>query len=230
MKNLYIDESCHLANDNHPCMAIAYIKIDQQDLGEIKTLFKENQKKYHFFVEPKWTSISISKLEFYKSIIDLFFENNISFRCIYINDKKVLNHEKFNNGDEGLYYFKLIYLLIVTPTNDIYQNYNVYIDVKDTQGRMRIKGIKSVLAEKFNHSSPFDMFQHIQSSDSIGIQLSDIFVGAITYKLRKEHLKDNANPAKIEFIKYFESKLGRDLTLQTFPYENKFNIFNHIPQ
>lgn len=65
-----------------------------------KRIFKdiENIKIKHGIgrkSEIKWSRISMSKIDFYKEIIDYFFENeNLSFRGLVVRNKDLLNHEK----------------------------------------------------------------------------------------------------------------------------------------
>lgn len=151
------------------------------------------------------------------------------FRCIINKNKNSLNHEKFNDGDHGKYYFKLVFLLIDAPINPPDNNYDVYIDIKDTKGAMRIKGIEEVLSNKYFSNSPFRKFQHMHSHESIFMQLTDLFIGAITYKLRGEHLSLNASKSKIELISHIENLLGRPIETKTRLYERKFNVFDHNP-
>lgn len=227
--NIYIDESCHLQNDGFPVMAIGYVKIATQNKDEDISALKQLMINHKSFSELKWTSISPSRVSLYKDVIDYFFNKALYFRCIYNKNKQGLNHEKYNDGDHGLYYYKLIFLLIDTPTNPPSNDYAVFIDVKDDYGRIRIKGIKNVLSNKYFDNSPFKRFQNIHSNDSLFMQIADVFLGAITYKLRGEHLKATASQAKLEVIKHIETKLKRPIESGTRPFESKFNVFDHRP-
>lgn len=82
------------------------------------------------------------------------------------------------------------------------------MDIKDTRGKERLSQIKTVFENKYYGESPFIHFQHIRSDENEFLQLTDLFIGAITYKSRKEHEKEGASSVKNEVIAYLEEKSG----------------------
>ena len=74
------------------------------------------------------------------------------------------------------------------------------------------------------------IFSILDSSDSILMQITDLFIGAITFKSRGLHEQKNANPTKVAIVKYLEEKSGYVLDEGTEPWEEKFNIFDHQPK
>jgi hypothetical protein len=230
MYNLYIDESCHLEHDGMPVMCIGYTKINTEQYVVIKQEIKQLKLKYKSPTEIKWNSISFSRLPLYKALIDYFFESEIDFRCILVKYKKRLNHEEFNQGSHDNFYYKLIYHLLKYATNSPINHYKVYLDLKDTRGKQRLKKIEEVLHNKYNGNSPFVLFQHIHSDENVLLQLTDLFIGAITFKNRELHASVNANKAKVQLLEYIEAKSGYSLDEGTEPWETKFNIFDHQPK
>lgn len=229
--NLYIDESCHLEHDRFPVMCIGYIKISRANYAEFKDAIKSIKLKHNAPTEIKWNKLSLSRLALYKDLIDFFFEAPIQFRCILVKYKQKLDHEAFNKGDHDSFYYKLVYFLLNASTNPPNGNsYRVYMDIKDTRGRERLAQITSVFENKHRGESPFNHFQHIRSDENELLQLTDLFIGAITYKSRKEHVKNEASSVKKELIKYLEEKSGYLLDEGTEPWEEKFNIFDHQPK
>jgi hypothetical protein len=230
MFNLFIDESCHLEKDGFPVMCIGYTKIDA-NLYEInKDAIKLLKLKHKTPTEIKWINVSNSRLSLYKELIDYFFANPIDFRCILVKYKSKLDHTQFNQGSHDNFYYKLIYHLLKSAINPPDTQYKVYLDVKDTRGKERLDKITSILDNTYNNNSPFIHFQHIHSNYNVFLQLTDILIGAITYKNRNQHLSLNANPAKVELINYIEYKSGYLLNEGTEPWESKFNIFDHQPK
>ena len=73
-------------------------------------------------------------------------------------------------------------------------------------------------------------FQHIHSHENEFIQLADFLMGAIAYKARNEHLKEDASQVKIAVIDYIEAKFGYNISEGTEPWESKFNIFDFQPK
>ncbi|MBN2893630.1 MAG: DUF3800 domain-containing protein [Bacteroidales bacterium] len=225
--DIYIDESCHLENDRFPAMVMGYIKVKKTEYEQIRNDIKKIKLKHHSPFELKWTKVSASRIDYYKELIDYFWgSGGLSYRCVLVKYKENFNHKKFNNGSHDLFYYKMIYYLLRPNTSG---RYRVFIDIKDTRGREKLRKIQEVL-ENYHHSlSPFERFQHIRSEDNDFIQLADFFIGAVSYKARNEHLKDNANSVKKEIIEYIESKTNHPIDKGTQTWITKFNIFDHKP-
>ncbi|MCX6252628.1 MAG: DUF3800 domain-containing protein [Bacteroidetes bacterium] len=229
--NLYIDESCHLEHDLSNIMAVGYIKVPSEEVPKIKTEIKQIKRNHGIVHEIKWNTISNTKGALYKELIDYFFDKPLQFRCLLIKHKNRLQHQKFNEGRHDIYYDKMIFYLLANPwLNNTSDNYKVFLDIKDTRGREKLKMLDEIFRNKFYGNSPYKWFQHIRSFDSQFIQLADIFIGAITYKARGLQLADGANKTKIELVQYLEQKSGYDLDFGTAPWESKFNIFDHQPR
>jgi hypothetical protein len=228
--NIYCDESCHLEKDGFPVMCIGYTKVDNNIYEAYKEELKKIKTKHKVHAEIKWVSVSTSRLEFYKEVINFFFGNYITFRCILVKYKNKLDHSQFNQGDHNNFYYKLIFHLLHAAVNPPHSHYRVYLDIKDTRGKERLEKIHTILGNTYKQQSPFIYFQHIRSHENLLMQLTDLFIGAITYKNRKEHEKVNANPAKVALINYIEQKSGYLLDEGTEPWESKFNIFDHQPK
>jgi Protein of unknown function (DUF3800) len=231
VKNIYIDESCHLEHDGFPVMCIGYTKLEDDQYELLKEGIKSIKLKHKSPTEIKWNKLSLSRLGLYKELIDYFFVKPINFRCILVKYKDKLNHADFNQGDHDNFYYKLAYFLLNSATNPPNGNeYRVYFDIKDTRGKERLSKIKTVFENKHHGQSPFVHFQHIHSLENEFLQLTDLFIGAITYKSRKEDEKENASEVKRAIVQYLEQKSGYVLDEGTEPWEEKFNIFDHQPK
>ena len=131
--NIYCDESCHLASDNNKSMvlgAVWCIKTGKKYLFErVKEIKIKHNLKSDF--EIKWNKVSLSKISFYKEIINFFFDTDkLSFRALVIPDKSVLKHDEYNQTHDDFYYKMYFDMLkiIINP----YDIYNIFIDIKDT--------------------------------------------------------------------------------------------------
>jgi hypothetical protein len=229
--NIYIDESCHLEHDLSNIMSVGYIKVPSDSASKIKEELKKIKRSHGVVSEIKWNTISNTKVDLYKELIDYFFKQPLQFRCLLMKHKDRLEHQKFNEGRHDIYYDKMIFYLLANQwLNSNIDRYRVFLDIKDTRGREKLDMLKEIFTNKFGGESPFIWFQHIRSFDSQFIQLTDIFIGAITYKSRELNLKEGASKAKIEILRYLEERSGYDLDKGTVPFEQKFNIFDHQPR
>lgn len=224
--NLYIDETCHLEHDKQSVMCIGYTKIPHNDYLKVKDDLRKIKLKHKSATEIKWSKVSLSRIELYKDWIDYFFDQNIAFRCVLVKNKRNLDHDKFNRGDHNAFYYKMIYLLLhnkyVNPSDE---QYRVILDIKDSRGIERLKELDECLNPLEDEKS-FVYFQHIRSHENELIQLSDLLIGAVGFKARKEHTKPDASKVKCELIDYLEKKSGYSLDEGTIPWESKFNIFD----
>ena len=224
INNIYCDESCHLEHDNIPVMVLGAISCNKlyrkrifKDIENIKIKHGIGRKS-----EIKWSRISMSKIDFYKEIIDYFFENeNLSFRGLVVRNKDLLDHEKYQQTHDEWYYKMYFKLLSRIIKNDIRND--IYLDIKDTKGSSRRYKLQEVLSNSiydFNNNIVHNI-QAIDSRESLILQIVDLFIGALGYTNR--NLK--TSQAKLEIIRYIKEKTGYSLIKSTLPTENKFNIF-----
>lgn len=105
--NIYCDESCHLENDRMKAMVLGAVwcQYDQKKYLFRKIKLLKQQYGIPSEFEIKWTKVSPSKLDFYKDIVNLFFDEPLlHFRAVVIPDKKKLNHLNFNQNHDDFYY------------------------------------------------------------------------------------------------------------------------------
>lgn len=218
--NIYCDESCHLENDNSKVMVLGGIICPQTEksnvFNDIKNIKNNHKLKYY---EMKWTKISKAKMDFYKEIIHYFFASKVlRFRGLIIPDKNILNHEKFNQTHDKFYY-KMYYDLLNTVTRPPH-NYNIYIDIKDTQGYLKIKELKRFLSPTVNK------IQEVRSEEVELIQLADLIIGANSYYCNNFSSSD----AKLEIVnlinRYCNEYNNSNMDATTNYCAFKYNLLN----
>lgn len=227
--NIYCDESCHLPNDGNNIMVIGgiscradYVKTAFQKIRDIKIKYNLDP-----FMEIKWTKVSGGKLEFYKEIVQYFFDSPyLNFRAVIATGKDRLNYKKYNISHDDWYY--RIYYLLLHKMIQVGNQYHIYIDIKDTRGAEKIRMLQEVL-----NRSLYDFFnetvKYIQLAPSHEIQLlqlTDLLIGAISY----ENRCINTSEAKLELIEYIKKYSGRSLKHSTSLFEEKFNLFLWNPR
>lgn len=222
--NIYIDESCHLEHDKSEVMCIGYTKIDREHYDDLKSVIKAIKYKHKNPTEVKWNKLSMSRWPLYKELIDFFFRSDIEFRSVLIKNKQNLGHIRYNREDQNSYYYKTLKILLNNRVSKENDEYRVYLDVKDTRGRTRLVLLENELKAAHDNNSPFQHFQHIHSDENEFLQLTDLFIGAICYKARKEHLKETASPIKKMIVEYLEKTSKYMLDDGTEPWETKFFI------
>lgn len=221
--NIYCDESCHLQNDKQSAMVLGALWCPESNVVQLNQQIAEIKKRYNLsrYFEIKWTKISSGKVDFYRELVNYFFNNNdLNFRAWIIPDKSILRHEEYRQSHDDWYYKMYFYLLrnIFRSGNE----YHIYLDIKDTRGRKKLQKLHDVLA---NAKYDFDRkmitrMQHVHSHDIGLLQLADLLTGAISYKARNL----TSSRAKQSIIEQIKSKSELSLERSTLPSEMKFNL------
>ncbi|MBB5438643.1 hypothetical protein HDC92_002324 [Pedobacter sp. AK017] len=212
--NLYCDESCHIENDHKKYLFLGSIKCPYNQTKLHTEAVRELKRKHNFYAEIKWTSVSKSKIHFYSDLVDYFFKTQLKFRTIAILKSKI-DYQAHGKSYDDFYYTMYYYLL--NHNIDTSYNYNVYLDIKDSLSARKVRKLMEILNTKYG---VFRNVQNIRSHESILMQLTDFFMGAVSY-LHNDKL--HANEAKMQIIEKIRQRISDDL-MQT-NYLNNFNLF-----
>jgi len=226
--NVYCDESCHLENDKINVMALGAVWLPKgisrrinEDIRNIKLECNFNVKS-----EAKWTKICYKHINLYKRLLDLFFDNSeIKLRCLVVPNKNLLDHARFSQSHDDWYY--KMYFEMLKYVFDCNNEYNTYIDIKDTNSFVKTQKLREVCCNSIYDftGESIKKIQPIRSHEVEIMQLVDILIGAIAYSNRvfpKEHIE---SAAKREIIEYIKLKSGKNPCKTTMLREDKFNIF-----
>ena len=231
---IYCDESCHLEKDNNDIMVLGatscpeYLKNRvNEDIRNIK--IKHNLSSWF---EIKWTKVSESKADFYLDLIEYFFnKRELYFRGIVATHKSELDHDKYNDGSYDNWYYKM-YFRLLDPMIEQTDEYRIFLDIKDSNGGPKVRKLHNVLCNNiydFKHEVLRDIKQ-IDSKESEILQLTDLFIGALSYCNRHAYEVNKPNQGKIAIIEALQDKYGVNPFRKTSRYEDKFNIFFWAPR
>ncbi|WP_270419930.1 DUF3800 domain-containing protein [Chryseobacterium indologenes] len=238
--NIYCDESCHLQNDKEPVMVIGavYCPIEKKEeiferLYSFKlkhNLIPKNKKNVNdnrTYYELKWNKVSKSKIEYYKDVINYFFDDDdLQFRVLVVSNKSAIDYEKFNHTHDTFYYKMYFGMLkaILNPEN----SHHIYIDIKDTRSKEKVHKLEQVLRnDKYDYSKEIiKKVQQVRSHEVEILQLADLLVGATAYVNREL----SNSKAKNELINLIKHRSKYSLTKSTLLKERKFNVFIWEPQ
>jgi len=228
--NVYCDESCHLENDHKNVMTLGALwcldEVKKDMFKKLRTIKEKHALPKDF--EIKWTKVSPAKLDFYKEILELFFdESNLHFRAVVIKDKDQLDHSRFKEQDHDTWYYKMFFWLL----NVIFEpnsSYRIFLDKKDTRSGEKIKKLHDVLCNsKYDFSKEIiATVQSVHSHEIELLQLADLLIGAVGYANRELA----TSPAKMELVKLIQQKSGYSLFSTTLFKEEKMNLFFWQPK
>lgn len=220
--NVYCDESCYLENESCKTMVISCLRCPKEQVKKITEEIVSMKKRHKIwkYSEIKWTKVSNSKIDFYKELLEYFFDNKyLKFRAYIIPDKTKLNHPAFKQ-DHNTFYYKIIYNL-VDYFLDADKSYNIYADKKENSYSAKEQ---IAITKKFlqSHCTKNIKLQNITSYKSVIMQLNDFLQGIVCYYNRKLYLKENASQAKSEIVNLV---LSKSIKLDKTNYDDKFNLF-----
>ena len=221
--NFYCDESCHLPNDNSPVMVLGGIWCPKEKTREINDRIREIKKKHSIGPEMKWVKVSGAKLEAYLDLINYFFDDDdLHFRVLVVDNKTAINHAAFNQTHDEWYY-KMYFDMIKTVLNPS-DRYHIYLDIKDTKSKTKVAKLQEVLSNSQYTISrrTISNIQVIRSNEVEIMQIVDILIGAVGYKMRG-FSKSNA---KMQLIRLIERRSGYRFERNALYREDKFNIFH----
>lgn len=238
---IYCDESCPLENDGNNIMVIGAVSCPYAEKEQIFYELRQLKEKYNMNsrTETKWVKVSNSKLDYYKELVDYFINReNIRIRILVAQNKKGLDHMKFNEGNYTNWYFKMYYYLLNKFIDENYQYYMMF-DQKDKYTKNSLNKVKKRLENEktktiLTNNRFYINIKQINSKESELMQLLDVFLGATSYRNRGLYKKINEVKKEIngkdKIIEYIEEKINKSLIESTSPYENKFNLFLWRPR
>lgn len=226
---VYCDESCHLENDGQTAMALGAVWAPRSAVAEINADLRMIKRTHGVapHIELKWVKISPRRVSLYNDVVSYFFDNNeLHFRTLVIPDKTQLDHSRFEQTHDDWYYKMYFHLLevILSP----HDQYEIYIDIKDTHGGRRLAHLSQVLANsKYDFSfSIVKRMQTVRSHEVQLLQLTDVLLGAVSAANRG----DTKSLAKQQIISLVQQRSGYNLSRSTLLREDKFNIFRWTAQ
>ena len=197
--NIYCDESCHLRRDNSNTMFLGGIYCPTEAAHKFNKEIIELKVSHGWnpSTELKWTQIAPSNVELFLALVDYFFKNeHLRFRGYIARGKDELNLE-----DDA-----------------------IYIDTKDTIGYSKVQKLQRYLNGHY-HRSIVKKAQLVKSDHIALLQLSDVLIGAMSYKNRRLQ----TSVSKLAVIERIEELSSEDLRASV-PYRyDKVNWYVWTP-
>ena len=225
--NVYCDDTCHLEHDGINVMVLGAVWCPQSKLKEINQRIRQIKERNGVSptMELKWTKISPAKIDLYRDIVNYYFDDDdLHFRAVVIPDKSKLNHEQFHQTHDDWYYKMYFDMLkvIFNPTD----NYEVYIDIKDTNSYRKAQKLKDVCCNSLYDFSQrvIKRLQPIRSEEVQIMQLVDILIGVVGYENRNFPAEFEKSAAKQNIIELIKKRSGYTMRKTTLLREEKLNL------
>lgn len=208
IREVYLDES---SQTKHRYLVLGAVAIKFVHTEKITDLLLKARLPELPHGEAKWTKVSRSKLQAYKRFVDVFFDNNddIQFHSLFV-DTSLLNHKKFNSGDSEIGFNKEIYQL----SNKIRQLYpasyfHIYPDYRDTKSsteELRLILNRGAAKNGDKRDWPIRRCQFRDSKSVQLLQLADVLIGSLAFRLNGHSEAPDASEAKIELATHIMTR------------------------
>jgi len=178
--NIYCDESRH-TNKNNDFMVIGALSCPRDQKSGILLKINSLRKKHNVWREFGWKTVSPSRKDFYFELMNVFCkETGFAFRCIVV-DKRTLDHDQYNMGDDELGFYKLYYQMLVHWLKPDF-SYHIYLDWQQNKDERRFADLRNILTRKLTGKAKINCLEPVSSHNQTLIQLTDLFIGAVGYE------------------------------------------------
>jgi hypothetical protein len=203
-------------------MVIGGIACPREDKREIVHQIHSLKKRYNTQGEFGWKRLSPNRRDFYWAVLDLFVrESSLSFRCLVV-DRNILDHEKYNQGDQELGFYKLYYQMLIHWLKPQHK-YHIYLDWQQNRTQHRFIVLRDILRKKLSGRAGISCLEPVGSRHIPLIEMTDLLIGAVGYEWNNR----NASTIKLEFCRKLAASLRiRNLRTFTSHIKDKFDIFH----
>lgn len=220
--NIYCDESRHTSDPADAYMVIGGVACPRDAKREIVHHIHMLKKKYNTQGEFGWKRLSPNRRDFYWAILDFFArESQLAFRCIVVN-RNILDHEKYNQGDQELGFYKLYYQMLIHWLKPQHK-YHIYLDWQQNRIQCRFSTLRDILRRKLVGRAGIACLEPVASKQIPMIEMTDLLIGAVGYEWNGR----SASSIKLNFCRELAACMKiNDLKASTFAIKDKFDIFH----
>jgi len=223
--NVYCDESCHLEHDRQKAMVLGALWCNKDVSAQAAERLRDIKERHGLSrsFEIKWTKVSPAKVTFFLDLVDYYFDNDdLHFRALIVPNKALLNHVAFGQTHDEWYY-KMYFDLLKVVIDPVFRHH-IYLDLKDTRGKTKVRNLHDVLANAHYDFAQqiIERIQTVRSHEVELLQLADLLIGAVSYANRNLA----TSTAKLVIVERIRQRSRYDLTRTTFLRESKMNLLS----
>jgi hypothetical protein len=231
ISDVYVDET---SQNKHEYLVLGGIIIHTQCVSRFNELIENARKPELPFGEMKWEKVSRSKLGAYKRVVDAFFDNDedcqpLEFHSVIVYTPN-LKDKLYNSGSREIGFNKDVYQLCM-KFGRLYRQrlFHVYPDERQTKNSPEeLRQILNFGMRKKGDGRdwPFRRIHFQDSKKVYALQVVDILIGGIAYRLNKHHTKADASPAKLELSQYILDRANIQDVYRDSKMSGKFTVWH----
>lgn len=211
ISNVFIDES---SQTKHRFLALGGIIVPYTSTADLEEKIWSARGIDLPSGEMAWTKVSRTKLPAYKRVVDTFFDlsrdvHQVEFHSLYI-DTHQIRDRLFNQGSREIGFNKEVYQLCQKFAR-LHKSrlLHIYLDSRETASATEdLRFILNTGIRKKGDSRdwPFRRVHFRDSSKCQCIQMVDVLLGAVAFRLNGHREAPNASPAKCDLSDYILSR------------------------
>lgn len=233
LSEVYIDES---SQTQHRYLLLGGIIVWGTERAALELALAAARRPELPAMELGWVKVSTAKLPAYKRFVDVFFENkgalvSLDFHSLVVDTRKV-NHKIHNEGSREVGFNKEVYQLCdkfarLYPRR-LFHIYPEHRSTKSDPDELRLILNRGRARKGDARDWPFRRVHFRQSHEWQSLQLVDILLGAVAFKLNGHYDADGASVAKRALSDHILNRAGvKDVTRDT-AVSGKFTIWHRV--
>lgn len=205
VRHIYVDESSQTA---HRYLVLGGIICCPEVQPDIERSFWEARGRDLPAGELKWTKVSPSKLDAYRRVIDVFWQRARILPVFHsaVIDMHKRNESLFNGGSREIGFNKEIYQLLM-KFGRTHKGYAYHVFPDERQTSSSTEDLRMILNQGMRKNQnrpdwPFRRVHFRSSHDEPMLQLTDLLIGALAFRLNGHREAKDASKAKCELSDY----------------------------
>jgi hypothetical protein len=208
---VYIDET---SQTKHRYLVLGGIIVPRRFSADFEDRIQRARLSELPHGEMAWTKVSRTKLPAYRRVINVFFNapfayDHLDFHSLVVDSHRV-DDRRFNEGSREIGFNKEIYQLC-RKFGRLYPDrlFHIYADRRNTSqppNETRLILNRGILRSGDTRDWPYRRLHFRDSDKSQVLQLVDVLLGAIAFRLNGHYNAQGASPAKRDLCDHIISR------------------------
>ncbi len=184
--------------------------------------------------EMGWTKVSRTKLEAYRRVVDTFFNNPTGYRPLEFHalvlDTRQIKDALYNSGSREIGFNKEVFQICKKAARlHPRRLLHVYLDSRNTKSsteELRLILNRDRVRSGDRRPWPFRRLHFRNSADCQIMQLLDVLLGGLAYRVNGHNLVETASPAKRDLSDHILARAGITDVMRDTAMSGKFTIWH----
>jgi hypothetical protein len=227
----FIDESSQTA---HRYFALGGLVIFDSDVPLLEERIQRARMPELPQMEMGWKKVSRAKLDAYRRVVDVFFQRDVKMQPMHFHslviDCHKLKDKLFNKGSRDVGFSKEVFQLCMKLAR-LYPRKLFHVYPDNRTAATPLNDVRTMLNFKLRNGGdtrdwPFRRMHFRDSKASKPLQLTDILLGALTFKMNGHYDAPDASVAKRELCDHVLGQARISDVMQSTEPSGRFTIWH----